>query len=234
MHAYNIAILGSGPGGYVAALYAAKQGKKVCLIEKTAIGGVCLNWGCIPTKTLLKSAKVYQYIMNSEVFGVDIKDKGCVHINWDSMQDRKERVVNQLTGGDATDSKKNTTGEKIHSQNDIGGYLTRERIVSWANLMNLDKEDSGLLITSSPSVWDFLKDLAPDAEILFNAESIHLRDKFNPEETQQLTAYIKTLLTYSRADTHPDKPEFPKFDGYDESSTGRRRKSARASGRNTA
>ena len=99
MAKYNIAVIGGGPGGYVAAIKAAQLGANTVLIEKEKLGGICLNWGCIPTKTLLKSAKVYQYIMNSEVFGVDIKDKSCVHINWDNMQDRKERVVSQLTGG---------------------------------------------------------------------------------------------------------------------------------------
>ncbi|KDR93957.1 dihydrolipoamide dehydrogenase [Peptoclostridium litorale DSM 5388] len=99
MEKYNIAVIGGGPGGYVAAIKAAQLGAKTVLIEKEKLGGICLNWGCIPTKTLLKSAKVYQYIMNSEIFGVDIEDKGCVHINWDNMQDRKERVVSQLTGG---------------------------------------------------------------------------------------------------------------------------------------
>ena len=99
MENYKVAIIGGGPGGYVAAIKAAQLGAKTVLIEKEKLGGICLNWGCIPTKTLLKSAKVYQYVMNSEVFGIDIEDKGCVRINWENMQDRKERVVNQLTGG---------------------------------------------------------------------------------------------------------------------------------------
>ena len=58
---YDILIVGSGPGGYVAAIRAAQLGKKVALVERAESGGVCLNWGCIPTKALLKSAQVYGY-----------------------------------------------------------------------------------------------------------------------------------------------------------------------------
>lgn len=99
MREYDIAILGSGPGGYVAAIKAAQMGAKTVLIEKGDIGGICLNDGCIPTKTLLKSAKVYEDIMNSEKFGIDIKDKSIVSINWNEMQNRKNQVVKKLTGG---------------------------------------------------------------------------------------------------------------------------------------
>ena len=56
---YDIIVIGSGPGGYVAAIRAAQLGKRVAVVEKSELGGVCLNWGCIPTKALLKSAQVY-------------------------------------------------------------------------------------------------------------------------------------------------------------------------------
>ncbi len=99
MKTYDIIILGGGPGGYVAAIKAAQLGAKTALIEKGELGGVCLNWGCIPTKTLLKSAQVYQDIMNSEKYGINIEDKSKVTINWNAMQNRKDAVVKQLTGG---------------------------------------------------------------------------------------------------------------------------------------
>lgn len=99
MKEYDIIILGAGPGGYVAAIKAAQMGAKTALIEKEDVGGVCLNWGCIPTKTLLKSAKIYEDIMNSERFGVKIEDKSVIKIDWDSMQNRKDSVVKKLTNG---------------------------------------------------------------------------------------------------------------------------------------
>jgi len=99
MKEYDIIVLGGGPGGYVAAIKAAQMNAKTALIEKNAVGGVCLNWGCIPTKTLLKSAKVYHYIMDSEKYGIDISNKDQIKINWPNMIKRKNEVVKKLTGG---------------------------------------------------------------------------------------------------------------------------------------
>lgn len=70
---YDILVIGSGPGGYVAAIRAAQLGKKVGLVEKAEAGGVCLNWGCIPTKALLKSAQVYAYCKNASHYGITLE-----------------------------------------------------------------------------------------------------------------------------------------------------------------
>lgn len=99
MKQFDIIVLGGGPGGYVAAIKAAQLGAKTALVEKEKIGGVCLNVGCIPTKTLLRSAKVYEDLMNSEKFGIDILDKSSVSINWENLMKRKDSIVNKLTGG---------------------------------------------------------------------------------------------------------------------------------------
>ncbi|HHT90165.1 MAG: dihydrolipoyl dehydrogenase [Bacillota bacterium] len=99
MSHYQMAILGGGPGGYVAAIRAAQMGAKVVLIEGGELGGVCLNEGCIPTKTLLKSARVYQDIIGSEEYGIRLGNKGEVTIDWDAMLKRKDGVVGQLTSG---------------------------------------------------------------------------------------------------------------------------------------
>ena len=99
MKQYKIAILGGGPGGYVAAIKAAQLGAETVLIEGGAIGGVCLNEGCIPTKTLLKSAKVYQDILHSEKYGIGIGGQAEIRIDWSAMLQRKDNVVSQLTSG---------------------------------------------------------------------------------------------------------------------------------------
>jgi len=67
---YDIIVIGSGPGGYVAAIRASQLGMKVAIVEKESLGGICLNWGCIPTKALLKSAQVFEYIKHAEDFGI--------------------------------------------------------------------------------------------------------------------------------------------------------------------
>ena len=71
---YDIAIIGSGPGGYVAAIKSAQLGQRVAIIEKEDVGGVCLNWGCIPTKTLLRSAEIVDLVKKSSDFGIEIND----------------------------------------------------------------------------------------------------------------------------------------------------------------
>src|SRR5207344_422443 len=68
--AYDVIVLGSGPGGYPAAIRASQLGFKVAIIEKESLGGVCLNWGCIPTKGLLKSAQVYEYLKHAQNYGI--------------------------------------------------------------------------------------------------------------------------------------------------------------------
>ena len=67
---YDVIVIGGGPGGYVAAIKAAQLGAKVAVVEDGNLGGVCLNWGCIPTKTLLRTAKLFKDIKNGEEFGI--------------------------------------------------------------------------------------------------------------------------------------------------------------------
>ena len=71
---YDVLIIGGGPAGYVAAIRASQLGMKVAVVEKESLGGICLNWGCIPTKALLKSAQVFDYVNHSENYGIKIKD----------------------------------------------------------------------------------------------------------------------------------------------------------------
>lgn len=92
----DLIIIGAGPGGYEAALYAARKGKSVILIEKEYIGGTCLNVGCIPTKTLLHSAKVFTEAQEAHKFGINLKDPV---FDMSAVINRKNKIVNQLTRG---------------------------------------------------------------------------------------------------------------------------------------
>ena len=93
---FDLAILGGGPAGYVAAEKAAKGGMSVVLFEKKELGGVCLNEGCIPTKTLLYSAKVLDYARHADKYGISVPDAA---VDFPSVLKRKEKVVKKLVGG---------------------------------------------------------------------------------------------------------------------------------------
>ena len=93
---YDIAIIGGGPGGYVAAEKAGKSGLKTILFEKKDLGGVCLNEGCIPTKTLLYSAKLYDQARKSEKYGVRVEG---AELDYKKMTDRKTKVMRKLVAG---------------------------------------------------------------------------------------------------------------------------------------
>ncbi len=94
---YDLLIIGSGPGGYVAAIRAVQLGLKVGVIEREELGGVCLNWGCIPTKALLKSAEVFEYLNQAENYGINIE--GNVKIDLDGMVKRSRDVANGMSKG---------------------------------------------------------------------------------------------------------------------------------------
>ena len=96
---FDILVIGGGPGGYVAAIKAAKEGKKVCLAERGNLGGVCLNEGCIPTKTLIKSANTLHEVKNAATFGIEGVNADRVSLSMATVQRRKKDVVQALVGG---------------------------------------------------------------------------------------------------------------------------------------
>lgn len=99
MENFDLAILGAGPGGYVAAIKAAELGLGVVLFEKEFIGGVCLNVGCIPTKAMMKSAHLIEEMRHAETYGINSGSESGPSVNWESMMSRKDGVVSKLTGG---------------------------------------------------------------------------------------------------------------------------------------
>lgn len=96
---YDLIIIGGGPGGYVAAEHAGKHNLKTLVIEKESLGGVCLNKGCIPTKTLLKSAKVLHYLKDAKHYGINIEGNNEFSLDWKAMQENKKEVVDKLVSG---------------------------------------------------------------------------------------------------------------------------------------
>lgn len=94
--AYDVIVLGSGPGGYPAAIRASQLGFKVAIIEKESLGGICLNWGCIPTKALLKSAQVYESMKHSKDYGIEVAD---VKHNFEAVIKRSRGVADKMSKG---------------------------------------------------------------------------------------------------------------------------------------
>ena len=93
---FDLIVIGSGPGGYVAAIRASQLGLKTAIIEKESLGGVCLNWGCIPTKALLKSAQVFEYINHAEEYGIKV---GQAQADFDSVVKRSRNVAEGMSKG---------------------------------------------------------------------------------------------------------------------------------------
>src|SRR5437763_11575124 len=103
--AYDCIVIGSGPGGYVAAIRAAQLGKRTAVVEADKVGGRCLNYACIPAKALLRSADLLSEIRNSEEFGLKVSG---VEVDYAGVQARREQVVGTLTSGVAGLFRKNS------------------------------------------------------------------------------------------------------------------------------
>lgn len=168
MHA-DIAIIGAGPGGYVAALRAAQLGAKVVCIEKERVGGVCLNWGCIPTKALLRCAEVYRLAHEARRFGVRV---GEISLDWAMAQAHKARVVDGMVGGVAKllaragvqvmhGEARFVRGDTLQVQHlDGRETVTAERIIIATGSRNLQAPIPGL---DDPAILDSTAALALEA-----------------------------------------------------------------------
>ncbi len=118
---YNLIVIGSGPGGYVAAIRASQLGMKVAVVEKESLGGICLNWGCIPTKALLKSAQVFDYVSHSSDYGINIKSSS---VDFDSIINRSRGVADGMSKGVNFLMKKN----KIDILNGFGKIISKNEV----------------------------------------------------------------------------------------------------------
>lgn len=121
MSKYDLIVIGSGPGGYVAAIRASQLGMKVGVVEKAELGGVCLNWGCIPTKALLKSANVFEYFKHASDYGIEVKD---FKADLPGMVKRSREVAGSMSKGVQFLFKKNKIDQLIgHGKLKKGGKV---------------------------------------------------------------------------------------------------------------
>ena len=94
--AFDVIVIGTGPGGYVAAIRAAQLGLRAAVVEREHFGGICLNWGCIPTKALLRSAEIYHLMQHASAFGLSADNVG---FDLDKVVKRSRQIAKQLNGG---------------------------------------------------------------------------------------------------------------------------------------
>ena len=157
---YDVIVLGSGPGGYVTAIRASQLGMKTAVIEKESLGGVCLNWGCIPTKALLKSANVYEYINHAEDYGIKVSSHKA---DFSAVVKRSRSVAEKMSGGVQFLMKKNkidvimgtgkvTPGKTIEVTDDKGktsSYTAKNIIIATGarsrQLPNLEQDGKQII-----------------------------------------------------------------------------------------
>ena len=119
---FDLIVVGSGPGGYVTAIRASQLGLKTAIVEKESLGGVCLNWGCIPTKALLKSAQVFEYINHADEYGIDVPD---AKVDFAAVVKRSRNVAGGMSKGIEFLMKKN----KIEVLSGMGKIKTGKKVV---------------------------------------------------------------------------------------------------------
>ena len=178
MSKYDVIVLGSGPGGYVTAIRASQLGLKTAVIEKESLGGVCLNWGCIPTKALLKSAQVFEYLKHANDYGLVVKD---FDKDFDAVVNRSRNVAEGMSGGVKFLMKKNKidviegfgklkTGKKVevdgkeYSADHIivaTGARSRElpslpqdgeKVIGYRQAMTLKKQPKKMIVVGSGAI----------------------------------------------------------------------------------
>lgn len=161
---FDIAIIGAGPGGYVAAIKAAQNGKKVALIEKNQLGGACLNCGCIPTKTLLAHAEILRKIAHAEDFGISVESYS---FDYAKMKNRKDDVITKIR----------SSLEGLLRANKITIFFGSASFNSKKELKIKTKDDVQIIeadktIIASGSVPLDLPQFMPDGEIILNSTSL--------------------------------------------------------------
>src|SRR5210317_1037235 len=182
MGKFDIIVLGSGPGGYVTAIRASQLGFKTAIVEKENLGGVCLNWGCIPTKALLKSAQVFEYLKHAEDYGLKVKD---AEHDFDAVVKRSRGVADGMSNGVKFLMKKNKItviegygkvkpGKKVEVENGgdkkeysashviiATGARSRQlpnlpqdgkKIIGYREAMTLDKQPKKMVVVGSGAI----------------------------------------------------------------------------------
>ncbi|MBC8191965.1 MAG: dihydrolipoyl dehydrogenase [Candidatus Marinimicrobia bacterium] len=224
---YDIAIIGGGPGGYVAAIRAAQLGKKAVVIERADLGGVCLNWGCIPTKALLKSAEVLRSAQKAKKFGVVVDG---VEVDFPSVIQRSRQVAGSLSKGVDFLMKKNEVdvihgsamllgGNKIRINNDEkisadniivatgarprpmpGAAYDGETIISSKEAMSLESIPEKLVIVGAGAIGVEFADFY--AAMGSQVTMVEMLPHLLPIEDEEVSAELEKIFKRKKIKTH--------------------------------
>ena len=164
---YDVVVIGAGPGGYVAAIRAAQLGLSTAVIEDDNVGGVCLNWGCIPSKSLLRNAEVLELVKNAGEYGISVGD---VTFDYGLAIDRSRQVVRRLTGGVGSLLRKNGVE-----------HISGRGILQSANTIAIDEADRAIsadnIIVATGARARHIPGIPVDGEtVLTSREAIVLRE----------------------------------------------------------
>ena len=218
MSSYDIIVVGSGPGGYVTAIRASQLGFKTAIVEKESLGGVCLNWGCIPTKALLKSAQVFEYLKHAGDYGLSVKEYDK---DFDAVVNRSRNVAASMSKGVQFLMKKNKidvlkghgkilSGKKVSVQNDktevysasniiiATGARSRElpslpqdgkKVIGYREAMTLPKQPKKIIIVGSGAI-------GIEFAYFFNAMGsevtiIEFQDRIVPVEDEEVSNQLE-------------------------------------------
>ncbi len=219
MSRFDLAVLGGGPGGYVAAIRGAQLGQKVCIIEKEKLGGVCLNWGCIPTKALIKNAEVYSLIKHSEDYGIKVQN---ISVDFKKNVKRSRDISQRLSKGIEFLMKKNNikhfsgTGRlksknSIEVKNDDKAYIIEaEKIIIATGARpktfpgldpdgkNVISSKDAMLLTTPPKDLIIIGSGAIGVEFAYyfsefgtNVHIVEMMDRILPNEDQDVSEEVE-------------------------------------------
>ncbi len=219
---YDIVVIGSGPGGYVAAIRAAQLKQKVLVIEKSELGGICLNWGCIPTKTLLRSSEIFSLIKKADDFGLNAE----VKISLKSMVNRSREVSKKLSNGISYLFKKHSVKYKKGI-----AYIKNKNTIIISNEASKEEVEAKSIIIAtgaSPKIpnfldkykeylWNYKNAMVPDAlpnslgiigsgaigiefasfynDLGVKVDVFELQDRICPNEDKEISEMLEKILT---------------------------------------
>jgi dihydrolipoamide dehydrogenase len=223
---YDLIVLGSGPGGYVAAIRASQLGMKVAIVERERLGGICLNWGCIPTKALLRTSEIYHYMTHAGAYGLSAEKPG---FDLAKIVDRSRKVAGQLNGGVKGLMKKNKVAV-VEGEGRLAGKGTLrvgdkelkakhiliatgarardlpfakadgERIWTYRHAMVPKEMPTKLLVIGSGAIGvefaSFYSDMGAEVTI------VEMLDRILPVEDEEVSAFMHKALTKQGVKIH--------------------------------